>query len=66
MAEKRQKLTRITSLFMIALRNKTIARTDNANGRLWSRKIVEIQEFWSHSNVRSHFPILLIGLKKIA
>ena len=58
MAEKKTKLTR-TFLCMIALRNKTVADTflpsfDNANGRLFQRKIVEFQESYYHGNLTSH------------
>ena len=56
----RKKLTCMTLLYMIALRNKTVAHTflpslDNAERPSLSRRVVEIQKCCRHGNLTSHF-----------
>ena len=59
-----KKLTCLTFLCMIALRNKTVVHSfpqsfDIANGHLNKKRIGEIQKFRYHGNLTSHFSSLL-------
>ena len=56
----RKKLTCLTFLYMITLRNKTVAHTflpslDNAEWPSLSRKVAGIQKCCYHGNLTSHF-----------